>query len=87
MDDFGTGQSGIKQLLGLDLDILKIDKSQVDPLMKDPTADRLLRAVVALAAALRVKVVADGRGDPRAGLLPAGCAASMPARAGYGARR
>lgn len=60
MDDFGTGQSGLKQLIGLDLDILKIDKSQIDPLMKDPTADRLLRGVVALAAALRVKVVAEG---------------------------
>jgi sensor c-di-GMP phosphodiesterase-like protein len=60
MDDFGTGQSGLKQLIGLDLDILKIDKSQVDPLMKDPTADRLLRGVVALASALRVKLVAEG---------------------------
>jgi sensor c-di-GMP phosphodiesterase-like protein len=64
MDDFGTGHSGIKQLIGLDLDILKIDKSQVDPLMKDPTADRLLRGVVALAAALRVKVVAEGVETP-----------------------
>lgn len=60
MDDFGTGQSGLKQLIGLPLDILKIDKSEVDPLMKDPTADRLLRGVVALAAALRVKLVAEG---------------------------
>ena len=60
MDDFGTGQSGLKQLIGLPLDILKIDKSEVDPLMKDPTADRLLRGVVALAAALRVKVIAEG---------------------------
>jgi EAL domain-containing protein (putative c-di-GMP-specific phosphodiesterase class I) len=60
MDDFGTGQSGLKQLIGLPLDILKIDKSQVAPLMKEPTADRLLRGVVALAAAMRVKVVAEG---------------------------
>ncbi|MBK9128032.1 MAG: EAL domain-containing protein [Phycisphaerales bacterium] len=60
MDDFGTGQSGLKQLIGLPLDFLKIDKSEVDPLMKDPTADRLLRGVVALAAALRVKVIAEG---------------------------
>ncbi len=60
MDDFGTGQSGLKQLIGLPLDILKIDKSQVDPLMQDPTADRLLRGVVALASALRVKVIAEG---------------------------
>lgn len=60
MDDFGTGQSGLKQLIGLPLDILKIDKSEIDPLMKDATADRLLRGVVALAAALRVKVIAEG---------------------------
>jgi len=60
MDDFGTGQSNLKQLIGLPLDILKIDKSEVDPLMKDPTADRLLRGVVALAAALRVNVIAEG---------------------------
>jgi sensor c-di-GMP phosphodiesterase-like protein len=60
VDDFGTGQSGLKQLIGLPLDILKIDKSQIDPLMKDPTADRLLRGVVALASALRVKLIAEG---------------------------
>jgi sensor c-di-GMP phosphodiesterase-like protein len=60
LDDFGTGQSGLKQLIGLPVDILKLDKSEVDPLLKDPTADRLLRGVVALAAALRVKVVAEG---------------------------
>ncbi|MEP0846971.1 MAG: EAL domain-containing protein [Phycisphaerae bacterium] len=60
MDDFGTGQSGIKQLIGLPLDILKVDKSEVGPLMKDPTADRLMRGVVALAAALRVKVIVEG---------------------------
>ncbi len=60
MDDFGTGQSGLKQLIGLPLDMLKIDKAEIDPLMKDPTADRLLRGVVALAAALRVKVIAEG---------------------------
>jgi sensor c-di-GMP phosphodiesterase-like protein len=60
MDDFGTGQSGLKQLIGLPLDFLKIDKSEVDPLIKDPTADRLLRGVVALANSLRVKVIAEG---------------------------
>ena len=60
LDDFGTGHSGLKQLIGLPVDILKLDKSEVDPLLKDPSADRLLRGVVALAAALRVKVVAEG---------------------------
>jgi sensor c-di-GMP phosphodiesterase-like protein len=60
IDDFGTGHSGLKQLIGLQLDILKIDKSEIDPLMKDPTADRLLRGIVALAGAMRVKVIAEG---------------------------
>ena len=50
----------MKQLIGLPLDFLKIDKSEIDPLMKDPTADRLLRGVVALAGALRVAVIAEG---------------------------
>lgn len=60
IDDFGTGHSSLRQLIGLPFDILKIDKSVIDPLMKDPTADRLLRGVVALAGALRVKVIAEG---------------------------
>jgi len=64
MDDFGTGHSGLKQLIGLQLDILKLDKSQIDPLMKDPTADRVLRGVVALAGALRLKVIAEGVEKP-----------------------
>lgn len=60
IDDFGTGHSGLKQLIGLPFDILKVDKSVIDPLTNDPTAERLLRGVVALAGALRVKVIAEG---------------------------
>lgn len=60
VDDFGTGQSGIRQLMGLDLDILKVDKSQIDPLLEDRSAERLLRGIVALALVLKVKVVAEG---------------------------
>jgi len=60
MDDFGTGHSGLGQLLGQTIDLLKIDRSQVEHLLKDPTADRLVRGVVALANVLRVKVVAEG---------------------------
>jgi len=60
VDDFGTGQSGIAQLLGLTIDILKIDRSQVVPLMKDATADRLVRGVIALAGLIRARVVAEG---------------------------
>jgi cyclic di-GMP phosphodiesterase Gmr len=46
--------------MGLEFDILKIDRSQVMPLLKDPLAERLLRGVIALAGALRAKVTAEG---------------------------
>jgi len=60
MDDFGTGHSGLGQLLGLTFDVLKIDRSQIEHLMKDPSADRLLRGIVALATVLRARTVAEG---------------------------
>ena len=60
MDDFGTGHSGLGQLLGHTLDVLKLDRSQIEHLMKDPTADRLLRGIVALAGVLRARTVAEG---------------------------
>lgn len=60
VDDFGTGQSGLAQLMGLEFDILKIDRSQVQPLLKSVMAERLLRGVVALAGPLRVRLTAEG---------------------------
>src|SRR6185503_10771056 len=60
MDDFGTGNSGLTQLVGLTFDMLKIDRSQVEHLLKDPTADRLVRGIVALASVLRARTVAEG---------------------------
>jgi EAL domain-containing protein (putative c-di-GMP-specific phosphodiesterase class I) len=60
MDDFGTGNSGLAQLLGLTFDVLKIDRSQIQNLLKDPTCDRLVRGIVALASVLRARTVAEG---------------------------
>ena len=40
--------------------MLKIDRSQVEHLLKDPTADRLVRGIVALANVLRARTVAEG---------------------------
>jgi EAL domain-containing protein (putative c-di-GMP-specific phosphodiesterase class I) len=60
MDDFGAGNSGLGQLLGQTFDVLKIDSSQVKHLMKDPTCDRLVRGIVALANVLRARTVAEG---------------------------
>jgi len=60
IDDFGTGHSGLMQIVGLDFDILKIDHSLIDTILTNQTAARMLRGIVALAAALRLHTVAEG---------------------------
>lgn len=60
IDDFGTGHSGLMQIVGLNFDILKIDHSLIEPVLSDQTAARMLRGIVALAAALRLHTVAEG---------------------------
>jgi EAL domain-containing protein (putative c-di-GMP-specific phosphodiesterase class I) len=60
LDDFGTGHSGLSQIVGLDLDILKIDRSLLLPILENRTAARMLRGIVGLAAALRLRTVAEG---------------------------
>lgn len=60
LDDFGTGHSGLSQFVGLDLDILKIDRSLLLPVLDNRMAARMLRGIVGLAAALRMRTVAEG---------------------------
>ena len=60
VDDFGTGESGLQQLIGLEVDTLKIDKSFVVRLGRDPQAERLVRGIAALASVLKVDLVAEG---------------------------
>jgi sensor c-di-GMP phosphodiesterase-like protein len=48
------------QIVGLNFDILKIDHSLIDTILTDQTAARMLRGIVALAAALRLRTVAEG---------------------------
>jgi EAL domain-containing protein (putative c-di-GMP-specific phosphodiesterase class I) len=60
VDDFGTGHSGLSQFVGLDLDILKIDRALLVPVLENRTAARMLRGIVGLAAALHMRTVAEG---------------------------
>jgi EAL domain-containing protein (putative c-di-GMP-specific phosphodiesterase class I) len=60
VDDFGTGHSGLAQIVGLDLDILKIDRSLIIPALSNRAAARMLRGIVGLAEALRLRTVAEG---------------------------
>ncbi|MEK8051523.1 EAL domain-containing protein [Ideonella sp. DXS22W] len=60
IDDFGTGYSSLAHLRHIPARQLKIDRSFVVDLAKDPDARAVLDAVVRLAHALRMEVVAEG---------------------------
>ena len=60
LDDFGTGHSGLAQLLRLPLDGVKLDKQFVQRLGVDTRAEEIVRATISLAHSLGLQVVAEG---------------------------
>jgi EAL domain-containing protein (putative c-di-GMP-specific phosphodiesterase class I) len=63
IDDFGTGYSSLAALQDLSVDELKIDQSFVQAMATDASARAIVRAIIDLADALKLRVVAEGVED------------------------
>lgn len=63
VDDFGTGQSALAQLMTLPFTEIKIDKAFVDALDGDPSSRGVIRAMATLGRELGQTVVAEGVED------------------------
>lgn len=60
LDDFGTGYSSLSQLARFPIDAIKLDKSFVRDVHRQPVSQSLVRAIVAVAQALNLQVIAEG---------------------------
>ncbi|MEZ7934599.1 MAG: EAL domain-containing protein, partial [Sulfurospirillum sp.] len=75
MDDFGTGYSSLSILRKLPIDELKIDKSFVDAILNDVTAEKMIQNIIAIGKNLEMYILAEGveRKEQEALLKEHGC--------------
>ena len=60
LDDFGTGYSSLNYLRRFPFDRIKIDRTFIQALGKDASADTIVSTILALAHGLRLTVIAEG---------------------------
>ena len=82
VDDFGTGYSSLSYLQRFPVDILKIDRSFIEPLNRsEPASTALVSTIIGLARTMGLDIVAEGieRPDQLDRLIDLGC----PSGQGY----
>ena len=60
LDDFGTGYSSLSYLQTFEFDRIKIDRSFVAQLLRQPEAEAIIRAILAMTRSLCVASIAEG---------------------------
>lgn len=60
LDDFGTGYSSLSKLAHFPINAIKLDKSFVRDVHKQAISQSLVRAIIAFAQALQLRVIAEG---------------------------
>ncbi len=60
MDDFGTGYSSLAYLWRFPFDKVKIDRAFTQAMTEDPRVSTIVRSIVSLAHALKIRVNAEG---------------------------
>jgi diguanylate cyclase (GGDEF)-like protein/PAS domain S-box-containing protein len=79
IDDFGTGYSSLSYLQQFPVDVLKIDRSFTEGLLRGNNDAAFVRTIIALAEALTLRTIAEGVEDPvqQARLVDLGCDAAQ----------
>jgi diguanylate cyclase (GGDEF)-like protein/PAS domain S-box-containing protein len=70
LDDFGTGYSSLAYLAKLPIEALKIDRSFIILMLKNPDTMTLVKTIISMAHSLHLKVIAEGvETEEQAGML------------------
>ncbi|QXE90103.1 EAL domain-containing protein [Geomonas subterranea] len=75
IDDFGTGYSSLSYLRRFPIDTLKIDRSFITGVTRDPDGAAITTAIISMATSMRLEIVAEGveTAEQMSFLLEHGC--------------